>query len=87
MDAEALWLKSLILECGRPVKDDGWGDDWRDYEWDHAGNGCPGWQATEQSEMVEAPFEGATLFMLTHCRCACRVHPHITIGLEGTRGN
>ena len=80
-------LKSLLLECGRPVKDEEWGDDWRDYDWDHAEAGCSGWKETAQSEIVEVPFDGSVLFTLTHCRCACRVHPHVTIGLEGTRGN
>lgn len=86
MESEALWLKSLLLECGRPVKDEDWGDDWRDYDWDHPLNGCEGWTETAQSEIVEVPLDGSVLFTLTHCRCACRVHPHVTIGLEGTRG-
>lgn len=80
-------LTRLLLEHGRPAKDEEWDGEWRDFDWDHAGAGCPGWAATEQSELVEVPFEGAILFTLTHCRCACRVHPHVTIGLEGTRGS
>lgn len=80
-------IKSLLLEHGRPVKDEDWGDDWRDYDWDHAGNGCEGWKETAQSEIVEVPFEDGVLFTVTHCRCVCRVHPHVTIGLEGTRGD
>lgn len=85
MEAE---LKSLILECGRPVKDEEWVDgEWRDYDWDHWDNGCEGWQTTGLSEIVEIPLDGiGVLVTVTHCRCACRVHPHVTVGLEGYRG-
>lgn len=84
MNAE---LASLLLEHGRPVKDEEWvGGEWRDFDWDHVGAGCSGWSVTGQSQVVERAFEGALLFTLTHCRCACRVHPHVTLGLEGTRG-
>ncbi|QFG12115.1 Hypothetical Protein OBI_RACECAR_270 [Arthrobacter phage Racecar] len=75
-------VKALLLECGRPVKDEESGDDWRDYDWDHWGNGCPGWQETGQSEVVESSFRGISLMTLTHCRCECRMHPHVTLGLE-----
>lgn len=79
-------IKALVLECGRPVKDEDWNGEWRDFDWDHAGAGCAGWQETGQSEVVEVPFEDGVLFTVTHCRCACRVHPHVTVGLEGVRG-
>jgi len=79
-------VTKLLLESGTPVKDEDWGDDWRDFDWDHAGAGCSGWQETGQSELVLAPLEGAVLFTLTHCRCACRLHPHVTVGLEGMLG-
>lgn len=39
-------LTRLILTHGRPVKDEEWDRDWRDYDWDHEGNGCSGWQKT-----------------------------------------
>jgi hypothetical protein len=79
-------IKALLLEHGRPLKDEDFvGDDWRDYDWDHEGNGCPGWQETDQSEVVEMPFRDFWLMTLTHCRCECRVHPHVTIGLEFQR--
>jgi hypothetical protein len=81
-------IKGLILECGRPVKDGNWSldGDWRDYDWPHSENGCEGWEATEQSELVLVPAFDEVLFTVTHCRCACRVHPHVTVGLEGTLG-
>jgi len=80
-------IRSLVLECGRPVKDEDWDGEWRDYDWDHAGAGCAGWQETGQSELVEVPLgDGGVLFTVTHCRCACRVFPHVTVGLEGVRG-
>jgi hypothetical protein len=79
-------IKGLVLAHGRPVKDEDWGDDWRDYDWDHSGNGCAGWEETSQSEIVVVPFPGGTLLTVTHCRCACRVHPHVTVGVEGTLG-
>lgn len=77
-------MKALLLECGRPVKDEGLGesDDWRDYDWNHSENGCPGWQMTGQSELVEVSLPGISLMTLTHCRCECRLYPHVTIGLE-----
>lgn len=79
-------IKALVLECGRPVKDEDWDGEWRDYDWDHAGNGCAGWQETDQSEVVEVPLgDGGILFTVTHCRCACRVFPLVTVGLEGVR--
>lgn len=87
MEAEATAeIARLLLEYGRPVKDEEWDGEWRDYDWDHPLNGCEGWQETGQSEVVTAPYEGATLFTLTHCRCSCRVFPLVTIGLEGTFG-
>lgn len=78
-------ITGLLLECGRPVKDEDWEGGWRDFDWDHFWNGCPGWSMTDRSEVVEVPFEGALLFTLTHCRCACRVFPLVTLGLEGYR--
>lgn len=79
-------ILGLLLEHGRPVKDEGIvGDDWRDYDWDHDGNGCPGWAVTKQSEIIEIPFRDFMLIAVTHCRCACRLHPHVTIGLEFQR--
>lgn len=87
VEAEALKeIADLVLTMGRPVKDEEWGDDWRDFDWDHEGNGCSGWQQTGQSELVVRKFEGWTLFTVTHCRCSCRLHPHVTVGLEGTLG-
>ena len=89
MTGETEEIARLILECGRPVKDEDWGSEgeWRDFDWDHAGAGCSGWQETGHSEIVEIPFRGGgVLFTVTHCRCACRIHPHVTLGLEGTRG-
>jgi hypothetical protein len=76
-------IKGLLLECGRPVKDEDWEDDWRDYDWCHSLSGCEGWQETEQSEVVQIPYEDGVLFTVTHCRCDCRVFPLVTIGLEG----
>lgn len=78
----ALGMHSLLLECGRPVKDEDFRDDWRDFDWPHSERGCPGWQMTGQSELVEVAFGEIRLMTLTHCRCECRVHPHVTIGLE-----
>jgi hypothetical protein len=78
-------IRRHVLEQGVPVKDElVKGEDWRDYDWDHSGNGCPGWSETGQSELDIVPFEGGVVFTVTHCRCACRVHPHVTVGLEGT---
>lgn len=77
-------IRRHVLEQGVPVKDEEWDVDWRDYDWDHVANGCPGWSATGQSELDIVPFEGGVVFMVTHCRCACRVHPHVTVGLEGS---
>lgn len=77
-------IRALILEHGRPVKDEDFCEDWRDFDWDHEGAGCPGWEATGLSEVMMVPFQSGTVFALTHCRCACRVHPFVTIGLEGT---
>lgn len=85
MEAEARKeVVGLVLEHGRPVKDEEWAgeDDWRDFDWDHLGNGCLGWQETEQSEVGEVVLGEWTLVVVTHCRCACRLHPHVTVGLE-----
>jgi hypothetical protein len=82
-------LAGLLLECGRPVKDEGClvGEDWRDFDWDHWEAGCGGWAVTDQTEVVEIPLEGGgILFTVTHVRCTCRVYPLVTLGLEGTRG-
>jgi hypothetical protein len=80
-------IARLVLWAGRPVKDEDWDGDWRDFDWDHSEAGCAGWQETGQSEVVEVPLgDGSVLFTLAHCRCACRVFPLVTIGLEGTRG-
>lgn len=80
-------IKAHVLGHGRPVKDEEWVDgEWRDFDWDHAGAGCSGWQETGQSEVVWIPVEGGVLFTVTHCRCACRVLPLVTVGLEGTLG-
>lgn len=88
MDDEASKeIAGLLLWAGRPVKDEEWVDgEWRDFGWDHVEGDCPGWSMTDRSEVVEVPFECALLFTLTHCRCACRVFPLVTLGLEGTRG-
>lgn len=85
MTEEALTeIKGLVLEHGRPVKDEDWDEDWRDFDWDHSGNGCTGWQETAQSEVVSVSLGEWDLVTVTHCRCACRLHPHVTVGLEGT---
>ncbi len=75
-------LTRLILATGSPCKDEDWDGEWRDYDWDHEGNGCSGWQETDLSEVVEVAFQGGTVTMVTHCRCACRLHPHVTVGLQ-----
>jgi hypothetical protein len=80
-------IMGLVMEHGRPVKDEEWVDDeWRDFDWPHSEAGCPGWRQTKQSELVIRKFQGWGLYTITHCICECRVHPHVTLGLEGTVG-